>query len=172
MRVTLRDGAFHEDIGYGEALNLKSRSGALDKAKKEATTDGLKRALRCFGNVLGLCLYDKDYTKEVVKIKVRPVSWLVLALTDSRFRSNPMNCGEGQNSMSRCRRQPVPALLDPTLSHPMLTTRCQHLAEVEVEWHHPGPMVTWLLHLSLVPLCGRLRILKWTTLTTLSLMSR
>ena len=74
VRVTLRDGAFHEDIGYGEALNLKSRSGALDKAKKEATTDGLKRALRNFGNVLGLCLYDKDYTKEVVKIKVRPVS--------------------------------------------------------------------------------------------------
>lgn len=39
-------------------------------------TDATKRALRTFGNVLGNCLYDKDYTREVVKIKVPPVSEL------------------------------------------------------------------------------------------------
>ena len=39
------------------------------KCKKEAVTDGLKRALRSFGNVMGNCLYDKSYTQEVVKIK-------------------------------------------------------------------------------------------------------
>ncbi|KAG6916747.1 hypothetical protein DXG01_005567 [Tephrocybe rancida] len=70
IRVTLRDGVFHEDIGYGMLENSKSKGAALDKCKKEAVTDGLKRALRNFGNLLGNCLYDKTYTQEVVKIKV------------------------------------------------------------------------------------------------------
>ncbi|KAH9936020.1 Rad52 22 double-strand break repair protein [Amylocystis lapponica] len=74
IRITLRDGAFHEDIGYGMLENAKSKGAALDKCKKEAVTDGVKRALRNFGNLLGNCLYDKSYTQEVVKIKVPPVS--------------------------------------------------------------------------------------------------
>lgn len=37
-------------------------------------TDGVKRALRNFGNLLGNCLYDRQYTNEIVKIKVPPVS--------------------------------------------------------------------------------------------------
>ena len=94
MRVTLRDGTFHEDVGYGMLENSKSKGQALDKVcmqhsgilthtqvlelaylqcKKEAVTDGLKRALRNFGNLLGNCLYDKSYTQEVIKIKVPPV---------------------------------------------------------------------------------------------------
>ncbi|KAF8962538.1 Rad52/22 double-strand break repair protein, partial [Flammula alnicola] len=73
MRVTLRDGVFHEDVGYGMLENSKSKGAALDKCKKEAVTDGLKRALRNFGNVLGNCLYDKSYTSEVIKIKFEPV---------------------------------------------------------------------------------------------------
>ncbi|KAG5646764.1 hypothetical protein DXG03_002450 [Asterophora parasitica] len=72
MRVTLRDGVFHEDIGYGMVENAKGKGAALDKCKKEAVTDGLKRALRNFGNLLGNCLYDKSYTQEVIKIKVPP----------------------------------------------------------------------------------------------------
>jgi DNA repair and recombination protein RAD52 len=92
VRVTLRYGVFHEDIGYGMLENSKSKGAALDKVrtiylhpttaevahfvpkcKKEAVTDGLKRTLRNFGNVLGNCLYDKSYTQEIVKIKVPPV---------------------------------------------------------------------------------------------------
>ncbi|KAG5637350.1 hypothetical protein H0H81_004861 [Sphagnurus paluster] len=72
VRVTLRDGVYHEDIGYGMLENSKSKGSALDKCKKEAVTDGLKRALRNFGNLLGNCLYDKSYTQEVVKMKVAP----------------------------------------------------------------------------------------------------
>ena len=41
------------------------RSGALEKAKKEAVTDGLKRALRLFGNRLGGTIYDKKYLRDV-----------------------------------------------------------------------------------------------------------
>ncbi|THH30670.1 hypothetical protein EUX98_g3524 [Antrodiella citrinella] len=70
IRVTLRDGVFHEDIGYGALENSKSKGAALDKCKKEAVTDGIKRALRNFGNLLGNCLYDKAYASEVVKMKV------------------------------------------------------------------------------------------------------
>ena len=31
--------------------------------RKEAVTDGLKRALKCFGSALGNCLNDKDYVR-------------------------------------------------------------------------------------------------------------
>ncbi|KAL4263815.1 RAD52 family protein [Pleurotus pulmonarius] len=72
VRVTLRDGVFHEDVGYGVVENAKSKGAALDKCKKEAVTDAIKRALRNFGNLLGNCLYDKAYTQEIVKIKVPP----------------------------------------------------------------------------------------------------
>ncbi|KAF5368812.1 hypothetical protein D9758_003019 [Tetrapyrgos nigripes] len=71
VRVTLRDGVFHEDVGYGMLENSKSKGQALDKCKKEAVTDGLKRALRSFGNLLGNCLYDKSYTSEIIKVKVQ-----------------------------------------------------------------------------------------------------
>ncbi|OXG22631.1 DNA repair and recombination protein RAD52 [Cryptococcus neoformans Tu401-1] len=73
IRVTLLDGTFHEDVGCGQGDNMKGRGAALDKAQKEAVTDATKRALRSFGNMLGNCLYDKDYTKEVVKMRVPPV---------------------------------------------------------------------------------------------------
>lgn len=92
VKVTLKDGTCHEDVGYGTGENMKSKGAALDKvqfvmlrlwsphcdnllpqAKKEAVTDGVKRALRNFGNLLGLCLYEKSFTQEVVKIKPQPV---------------------------------------------------------------------------------------------------
>ncbi|KAF4584114.1 DNA repair and recombination protein rhm52 [Ophiocordyceps camponoti-floridani] len=73
VRVTLRDGTYHEDIGYGSIENARGKAMAFEKAKKEGTTDGLKRALRSFGNVLGNCIYDKDYVKQVTKVKAQPV---------------------------------------------------------------------------------------------------
>lgn len=75
MRVTLRDGTYHEDIGYGHIENCKGKAAAFEKAKKEGTTDALKRALRNFGNVLGNCIYDKEYLSKVTKIKVAPVKF-------------------------------------------------------------------------------------------------
>ncbi|KAL7622889.1 DNA repair protein rad52 [Parahypoxylon ruwenzoriense] len=75
IRVTLRDGTYHEDIGYGHIENCKGKAAAFEKAKKEGTTDALKRALRNFGNVLGNCIYDKDYLSKVTKIKVGPVKF-------------------------------------------------------------------------------------------------
>jgi DNA repair and recombination protein RAD52 len=80
VRVTLRDGTYHEDIGYGEIENCKGKGAAFHKAKKEATTDALKRALRNFGNVLGNCIYDKTYLTKVMKVKVTTPKWDVDAL--------------------------------------------------------------------------------------------
>ncbi|KAE8146698.1 hypothetical protein BDV25DRAFT_46712 [Aspergillus avenaceus] len=75
VRVTLKDGTFHEDIGYGHIENCKGKAAAFEKAKKEGTTDALKRTLRNFGNVLGNCIYDKDYVSKVTKVKTAPAKW-------------------------------------------------------------------------------------------------
>uniref|UniRef100_A0A2K6K9H0 DNA repair protein RAD52 homolog n=2 Tax=Rhinopithecus TaxID=542827 RepID=A0A2K6K9H0_RHIBE len=44
VRVQLKDGSYHEDVGYGVSEGLKSKALSLEKARKEAVTDGLKRA--------------------------------------------------------------------------------------------------------------------------------
>ncbi|KAL9001187.1 MAG: hypothetical protein Q9169_000371 [Polycauliona sp. 2 TL-2023] len=75
VRVTLRDGTYHEDIGYGHIENCKGKAAAFEKAKKEGTTDAMKRALRNFGNILGNCVYDKDFVAKVSKLKVAPSRW-------------------------------------------------------------------------------------------------
>jgi DNA repair and recombination protein RAD52 len=62
-----------QDIGYGHIENCKGKAAAFEKAKKEGTTDALKRTLRNFGNVLGNCVYDKDYLAKVLKVKAAPV---------------------------------------------------------------------------------------------------
>ncbi|KAI5968517.1 RAD52 [Candida margitis] len=75
VRVTLKDGTYHEDIGYGYIDNAKSKSQAFEKCKKEAYTDGIKRCLRCFGNVLGNCLYDKTITKQMSKLQKNNIEY-------------------------------------------------------------------------------------------------
>ncbi|MCJ1297073.1 DNA repair protein rad52 [Xylographa carneopallida] len=61
MRVTLRGGSYHEDVGYGQTVNMPGKAEALEKAKKESCSDGLKRAMRLFGNKLGNSLSDQQY---------------------------------------------------------------------------------------------------------------
>lgn len=70
VRITIKDGTFHEDFGYGFIENAKNKAMAFEKCKKEAFTDGLKRCLRCFGNVLGNCLYDKTIVAKMQKVKL------------------------------------------------------------------------------------------------------
>ncbi|RKP01588.1 hypothetical protein CXG81DRAFT_11794, partial [Caulochytrium protostelioides] len=65
LRITLRDGTFREDFGYGQIENARSQGAAYAKIRKEATTDAMKRALRQFGQVLGNCIYDKAYVKAI-----------------------------------------------------------------------------------------------------------
>lgn len=72
VRITIKDGTFHEDFGYGFIENAKNKAMAFEKCKKEAFTDGLKRCLRCFGNVLGNCLYDKTIVAKMQKVTLPP----------------------------------------------------------------------------------------------------
>lgn len=46
FNILLQDGSYHEDVGYGVSEGLKSKALSLEKARKEAVTDGLKRALK------------------------------------------------------------------------------------------------------------------------------
>lgn len=48
-----------QDVGFGSGF-AKQIGDAIEGATKEASTDSLKRALRSFGNVFGLALYDKS----------------------------------------------------------------------------------------------------------------
>ncbi|XP_026166786.1 DNA repair protein RAD52 homolog isoform X2 [Mastacembelus armatus] len=72
VKVQLKDGSFHEDVGYGVSEGLKSKALSLEKARKEAVTDGMKRALKCFGNALGNCILDKEYLLAINKIPKQP----------------------------------------------------------------------------------------------------
>lgn len=72
IKVQLKDGAFHEDVGYGVSEGLKSKALSLEKARKEAVTDGMKRALKCFGNALGNCIHDKEYIIAINKVPRQP----------------------------------------------------------------------------------------------------
>ena len=58
VRVTLLNGASHEDCGSGEGIN-DSKIKAHEKAIKSAVTDAMKRAARHFGERLGNALYVK-----------------------------------------------------------------------------------------------------------------
>ena len=74
LTVTVKCGretreVWHEDTGYGTIENGQSRGKAMEKCRKEAVTDGLKRAGRQFGNATGNCLYNKEYLERVKKVK-------------------------------------------------------------------------------------------------------
>ena len=58
-----------EDCGYGTIDNAPTRGNAMEKCRKEAMTDGLKRVARQFGNATGNCLYNKEYLERVKKVK-------------------------------------------------------------------------------------------------------
>ncbi|KAM3609936.1 uncharacterized protein V6R79_022693 [Siganus canaliculatus] len=111
VKVQLKDGAFHEDVGYGVSEGLKSKALSLEKARKEAVTDGMKRALKCFGNALGNCILDKNYLLAINKITKQPPPPLDPAQTKR---------SEGEPSVEKARfsslvreERPVP-VVDPS----------------------------------------------------------
>ncbi|KAF9197554.1 DNA repair protein rad52 [Haplosporangium sp. Z 27] len=98
VKVTLKDGTFHEDIGYGSSENQKSKAASFEKAKKEATTDALKRALTSFGNVLGTCLYDKNFCKHLSMQKVDKPKFDSKEMYYYPTEAKPAHFGAGSSS--------------------------------------------------------------------------
>lgn len=60
-----------QGVGHGSGFS-KKEGAAHEGAAKEAETDGLKRALRSFGNQFGLALYDKTQAN----VSAPPVEYL------------------------------------------------------------------------------------------------
>lgn len=89
MRVTLANGSHREDVGYGTAVNMPSRHQASEKARKEASTDALKRAMRQFGEALGNCIYNKEHTAFVSRVKPEklPISMEDMRRPQKRIKS-------------------------------------------------------------------------------------
>ncbi|KAG6168885.1 hypothetical protein E4U51_001868 [Claviceps purpurea] len=125
VRITLRDGTYHEDIGYGSIENAKGKAIAFEKAKKEGTTDGMKRALRNFGNVLGNCIYDTDFVKQVTKVKAQPVRKFDqdnlhrhsdFIKRDVPLPEGPPTGAGGRNTANGLEPAPAALKLDPTES--------------------------------------------------------
>ncbi|XP_067906880.1 DNA repair protein RAD52 homolog isoform X2 [Heterodontus francisci] len=107
IKVQLKDGSFHEDVGYGVSEGLKSKALSLEKARKEAVTDGLKRSLKSFGNVLGNCILDKEYLRLVNKL---PRQQSDFQLTDAKRRDDePMVQKARYSSMLQAQFHPLPA---------------------------------------------------------------
>ncbi|KAJ2557716.1 DNA repair protein rad52 [Coemansia sp. RSA 1933] len=104
MRITLRDGTFREDVGFGMIENTKSKGQALEKVRKEAVTDGLKRAMRQFGNVLGNCVYDKDYLRNMGQVPKQPRARIqgdiLYRYTDLENESNQPSSSPAANTSS------------------------------------------------------------------------
>ena len=80
----MRDGAYHEDVGYGTSEGMRSKALSIEKARKESITDGLKRALKSFGNALGNCLSDKDYVRYIVS-KQKPFGSTEKSFSDAEI---------------------------------------------------------------------------------------
>lgn len=58
VRVVV-DNVVREGVGFGQGIDADVGK-AHESAIKEAESDALKRALRSFGNIFGLALYDKS----------------------------------------------------------------------------------------------------------------
>ncbi|OJD28451.1 hypothetical protein ACJ73_00138 [Blastomyces percursus] len=131
VRVTLKDGAFHEDLGYGHSENSKSKALAFEKAKKEGTTDALKRALRTFGNVLGNCVYDKEYLSRVTKVKAAPTKWDVGDLHRDASHTVVKETDSTHNGVSN---SPNPASMGlPPRSHNVPTAKADESLVLDIE---------------------------------------
>ncbi|CAL8358262.1 unnamed protein product [Lota lota] len=100
IKVQLKDGSFHEDVGYGVSEGLRSKALSLEKARKEAVTDGMKRALKCFGNALGNCIHNKEYLIAINKIPKQPTPPLDPAHT-KRTDGEPMIEKARMSSLAR-----------------------------------------------------------------------
>lgn len=119
LRVTIKAGAYREDVGFGSSSNMPNRTQAYDKARKEATTDALKRAMRLFGDSLGNCLHNKEYVELVRRIKPEKYALDVEDLRrprkkqkrePSKHRTN--HASSSENSPQRVRHIPPDFIFD------------------------------------------------------------
>lgn len=76
-------GVMREDFGAGHGYDVDVGL-AHESAIKESVTDALKRALRTFGNIFGLALYDKTRENVEVSVPEQPKSEPKQSKSDAR----------------------------------------------------------------------------------------
>uniref|UniRef100_A0A2I3TQN9 DNA repair protein RAD52 homolog n=1 Tax=Pan troglodytes TaxID=9598 RepID=A0A2I3TQN9_PANTR len=115
----VRDGSYHEVVGYG------SKASSLEKARKEAVTDGLKQAPRSFRNALGNCILDRDYLRSLNKLpRQLPLERQDFepSVEEARYNSCQLNMALGypqlQDVTSPCRSSHVVIQGDKDCSFP------------------------------------------------------
>jgi len=118
VRIEVKGGIFHEDVGYGISENQKTKGAAFDKAKKESVTDAIKRTLRLFGNALGLCLYDKDFLLFANKLPKKKREYVADELT--HYGDTPSK----RQSRERSRQSSIPQTSNLQRTFSALTTPC------------------------------------------------
>ncbi|KAF1782319.1 DNA repair protein Rad52/59/22 [Phytophthora cactorum] len=96
VRIELKDGTSHEDVGFGTSDGQRDLGAALEQAKKASISDARKRALRLFGEYLGNSCYDKDHIKDVNSN--RPMAPLAAAPNMQTAASGSMNSGHGAST--------------------------------------------------------------------------
>ncbi len=78
-----------EDVGFGTGIS-REYAGAHESGAKEAVTDGLKRALRSFGNQFGNALYDKSFKSTTASADTATITtklfYASVTTTVSRFQ--------------------------------------------------------------------------------------
>lgn len=136
VRVTLQNGTYREDIGYGTVENERRKAAAFERAKKSAVTDALKRSLRGFGNALGNCLYDKDFLARIDKVQFDPPDFdegNLFRPSDEISESSRSNTVDHPHEGAKRRRvtRPVPAPVKESdkpqgLARPVEPRRLQH----------------------------------------------
>jgi len=80
----------------------------------------LKRSLRTFGNVLGNCLYDKEYLKKVQVMKVKPIKFQ----EDNLYRHNDFKPPPQPEEQAVVKQEPHKT---PVRPNQVLRTRTDHL---------------------------------------------
>lgn len=76
-------GVTREDVGIGQCdAGPRALAQGIEKGRKEAVTDGLKRALRTFGPSFGLALYDKSQADVGASFACQEASAALQGVTD------------------------------------------------------------------------------------------
>ncbi|EPX75176.1 Rad22 Rti1 [Schizosaccharomyces octosporus yFS286] len=172
VRVTLKDGTFHEDIGYGSIDNCRAKALAFEKCKKEGTTDGLKRALRNFGSSMGNCLYDKNYIQRISRMatpksefnysnllqrnrprrrtsSLRPLSENQTATSETKQPIKPEQISEGNSNtrLNNLKRGMKDVFQSKGNEHSVPNTRLSpELAHSETDMYADEELDTFLMH--------------------------
>ncbi|XP_061677842.1 DNA repair protein RAD52 homolog isoform X2 [Syngnathoides biaculeatus] len=130
VKVQLKDGAYHEDVGYGVSEGLKSKALSLEKARKEAVTDGMKRALKCFGNALGNCILDKTYLQAINKIPKQTLPALDLAQTKRSETEPSLEKVRFDSLLREAQSGPAVTPLEPRIQNLTEQTQTPHAGDL------------------------------------------